>query len=194
MPYINNPNILNDAGQVPLIEAIDCINITAQDAAVNGDYIFRGLLNHTSIDRQTTPPPLIPLMAKCIYTLVPEILKFNDTIVNFKGTMLSEYQDYLHDYLNTCDDYNTALKNAGFDSNKAITDVYTALFSAGADVNDVANEGDNILMNIYQKSSGLKADWFINTVIEKGYNFNWKYRNPNNNSTALHENIKCRHI
>ena len=123
IPYINDPNIPNDAGQVPLIEAIDCIKLNETEIEFTGDHIFRELLNNSKIDRQTTPPPLIPLMAGCIWTLVPEVLKFNDTVVNFKGTKYTEHEFYLHDYVKKCHmtGYNLLLSMAEDYGNRGFT-------------------------------------------------------------------------
>ena len=188
-PYIDDPNIPNKDGQVPLLEALDCITLTTGWAVINitGDHIFRELLNHNNIDRQTTPPPLIPLMADCLWTLVPEVLKFNDTVVNFEGT---EYEDYMHDYIKSCNDYNPILQRQGLGANKGFRDIYIGLFSAGVSVNDVDSNGNSFFMNLYN-SDGMKADWFIDRYRSRN-EVNWKYRNPNNNSTALHANIKCK--
>ena len=103
-PYIEDPNLPDDSGQPPLLQAIDCIR------QPQGDNIFDALLNHPNIDRQTSPPPLINLMADCHVSFVKEILKFDDTIVNFRDTLLTDYGNYLHDYLASCDAHDPPSK------------------------------------------------------------------------------------
>ena len=98
--FIEDPNIPDDTGQRPLLQAVRCAG------GRRGDNMFKDLLNHSNINRQTSPPPLIRLMVDCHASLVPEVLKFNDTIVNFRGTLHTDHENYLHDYLSVCDPYD----------------------------------------------------------------------------------------